>query len=144
MEAFLLRLGLSDDEACRELLSLFTETRVAAGDLLFDYDEPADKLYFLTDGRLAVHKATGFFQKMQVVALLDPGAVIGERAILQQHVRSTRVTAIEECRLSALTRMDFLTFQKLFPESGTQVMEYLLHIVSLRLEKTSGRLARIL
>lgn len=144
MEEFLLRFGLTDDEAYRELFPLFTEKRVSAGDVLFDYNDPAEEFYFLTDGHLAVHKFTGFLKKMQVIALLDPGAVVGEGAILQQHVRSTRVTAIEESRLSGLTKLDFFTFQKRFPESGTQILEYLLSIVSLRLEKTSERLARIL
>ena len=144
MEEFLLRLGLSDDEACRELFSLFTQKKVAAGDILFDYNDPAEEFYFLTEGHLAVHKFTGFLKKMQVIALLDPGAVIGEGAILEKHVRNTRVTAIEESSLWGLTKKDFISFNKRFPESGSQILEYLLSIVSLRLEKTSARLARIL
>jgi CRP/FNR family transcriptional regulator, cyclic AMP receptor protein len=140
----LLRLGLSDDEASHELSSLFTEKTVAAGEVLFDYNDSAEEFYFLRDGHLAVHKFTGFLEKMQVIALLDPGAIVGEGAILQQHVRCTRVTAIEESRLFCLPKMDFFTFQKRFPESGTQILKYLLSIVSLRLEKTSERLARIL
>lgn len=144
MKDFLLGIGLSDEVATLELCSLFAEETVPAGDLLFDYHDQAEKLYFLTDGQLAVHKFTGFLEKMQVIALLDPGAVVGEGAILQQHVRCTRVTAIVESRLSVLPRNDFLEFLKRFPESGAQVLQYLLFIVSLRLEKTSERLAHIL
>jgi CRP/FNR family transcriptional regulator, cyclic AMP receptor protein len=144
VEEFLLRFGLSDDEACQEFFSLFTEKKVAAGDILFDYNDPADEFYLLTKGHLAVHKFTGFLKKMQVIALLDPGAVVGEGAILEKHVRNTRVTAIEESSLLGITKKDFFSFNKRFPENGSQILEYLLSIVSLRLEKTSARLARIL
>ena len=144
MDELLIRIGLSDEEASRELVSLFTEKTVASDDILFDHGDPAEEFYFLKDGHLAVHKFTGFLEKMQVIALLDPGAVVGECAVLQGHVRSTRVTAIKKSTLLVLTKKKFQEYQQLFPESASIILAYLLSIVSLRLEKTAGRLARIL
>ncbi len=144
MDEFLSTIGFSDDTARHEFVSLFTEQKLAAGEVLFYCNEPAEKLFFINEGHLGVHKYTGFLDRMQMIAILDPGAVVGEAAFRQFHARNTRVTAIVESRLSCLERIDFFNFQKQFPESAFCFLEYLFSIASLRLEKTSERLARIL
>ncbi len=144
MDDFLSTIGFPDDSVRHEFVSLFTKQKLAAGEVLFHCNEPAEKFYFLNEGHLGVHKYTGFLEKMQMIAILDPGAVVGEAALLQYHARNTRVTAIVESRLSCLERKDFSSFQKQFPESAFCFLEYLFSIASLRLEKTSERLARIL
>ncbi len=144
MDEFVSTINFSDDEASKQFISLFTEKHIAADKILFDCNEPADKVYFLKEGHLAVHKHTGFLEKMQVIALLDPGTVIGEAALLQKHVHTTRVTSAVDSKLFFIKRNEFLRFQKHFPESGFCFLQYLFFIVNLRLEKTSERLARIL
>ncbi len=144
MDDFLTHFDFSDECSSGDLSSLFSEKKIEAGGILFDYNDPADTLYFLKDGHLAIYKKTGFLDKMQVVALLDPGTIVGEGAILQQHVRNTRVTAIRDSKLFGLTKENFEKFKKKFPVTTHQIVEYLFTIASLRLEKTSERLARIL
>ena len=125
-------------------VSLLSEKRISAGETLFDYDDSAEALYFLSNGRLSVHKFTGFLEKMQVVALLDPGAIVGEAALLQNYSRQTRVVAIEDCTLYGFKREDFATLREHSSELACRFLEHILSIVSLRLEKTSDRLARVL
>jgi CRP/FNR family transcriptional regulator, cyclic AMP receptor protein len=133
------------DEAERHLLSsLLNEKKILAGEVLFDYGDSAAVLYFLSQGRLAVHKLTGFEEKLQVIALLDPGSIVGETAILRDHVRHTRVVAIEDCRLYGLDRKDFAALKDQSEELACRFLEHILSIVALRLEKTSDRLARVL
>jgi len=137
--------GLSDQGAMEALSSFLKKRDLAAGELLFDYgDSTVEEMFFLSHGHLAVHKKTGFQEKMQVIALLDPGAVVGEGALLDGHIRATRVRAIKDSSLLALSRSDFAVFQHQHPLSALLFLEFLLGIVSLRLEKTSERLARIL
>ncbi len=145
MKEFLTVTGLTDQEAVGALSLVLDETDLAIGDVLFDYsDSVADTMYFLSQGHLAVYKKTGFQEKMQVIALLDPGTIVGEGALLAKHRRETRVTAIQESRMWCLTRTDFTAFQKQFPVSACLLLENILARVTLRLEKTSERLARIL
>lgn len=144
MDFFATEAEFLDEEERRELLSLCSEEHLEAGSVLFDYQDPAGKLYFLKEGRLAVHKFTGFQEKMQVVALLDPGAVVGEAALLDNHIRKTRVTAIEASRLLCLEKKDFAALQKDSPKTVFLLLKYFFYITNLRLEKTSERLARIL
>lgn len=143
MDAFFSSIDFSK-ESKRQFFSLFKDEKIAADEILFDYNEPAEKLYVLTEGHLAVHKYTGFLEKMQVIALLDPCTVVGEAALLQRYIHTTRVTAIVDSKVSFIKRKEFLDFQKQYPESGSSFLQYLFSIVSLRLEKTSERLARIL
>lgn len=144
MELFLGSLCIDDEEACQKFSDMLTDKKLAVGEVLFDYNDSADDFFFLREGHLAVYKFTGFLEKMQVIALLDPGSFVGEGAILQQQKRNTRVTAIKESRLSGISHKQFLDYQKRYPQSANQVLKYFFSIVSLRLEKTSERLACIL
>lgn len=143
MDTLLSRLGIPDAEK-RVFVSLLSNKELCAGDVLFEYADVAEALYFLQEGNLAVHKYTGFLEKMQVIALLDPGTVVGEAALLDGHIRKTRVTAIKDSMLLCLKNNDFEVFCKQYPQSGFVFLEYLFSTIALRLEKTSERLARIL
>jgi CRP/FNR family transcriptional regulator, cyclic AMP receptor protein len=144
VDSFAASFNFLDAEEMNELFSLCTEKQLDKGEALFDYQEPAESIFFLKEGRLAVHKFTGFQEKMQVIALLDPGTVVGEAALLHTHTRKTRVAAIEKSSLYCLGRKEFFSWQKKSPVMASRLLEYLLSIVTLRLEKTSERLARIL
>ena len=126
------------------ILSYCSEKRLPAGAVLFEYDEPSLTLYLLAEGRLAVHKFTGFQEKMQVVALLDNATVVSESALLTNAGHTTKVTAIESSLLYCLTQEKYHLLQKENPELAARFLGYLLRVVSLRLEKTSERLAQIL
>ncbi len=144
MDSFATSLDFLDADERSVLFSLCTEKELDAGDSLFDYHESAATIFFLKEGRLAVHKFTGFQEKMQIIALLDPGTVVGEAALLHSHVRKTRVAAIEKSSLYCLDRKEFFNWQKKSPAMASRLLEYLFSVVTLRLEKTSERLARIL
>lgn len=144
MDSFATSLDFLDADERSTLFSLCTEKQLDAGDSLFDYHESAATIFFLKEGRLAVHKFTGFQEKMQIIALLDPGTVVGEAALLHSHVRTTRVAAIEKSSLYCLDRKEFSNWQKKSPAMASRLLEYLFSVVTLRLEKTSERLARIL
>lgn len=144
MEKLLAKIYPANSQAVTEMAPLFSKKRLGEGECLFDYNEVAESFYFVQNGRLAVHKFTGFLTKMQVVALLDRGAVVGEGALFVEQSRKTMVTATEESVLFEMSRQAFFEFQVGFPEYGALFLSYLLRVVTLRLEKTSERLARIL
>jgi len=144
VESSFVFLDFLDEAEGRLVASLLNEKTISAGEVLFNYGDPAAVLYFLSQGRLSVHKFTGFQEKMQVIALLDPGAIVGETALVQDYVRHTRVVAIEDCRLYGLHREDFAALKDQSGALACRFLEHILSIVTLRLEKTSDRLARVL
>ena len=47
MDEFLSTIGFADDTARHAFVSLFTEQKLAAGEVLFYCNEPAEKLFFI-------------------------------------------------------------------------------------------------
>lgn len=126
------------------LASLVGRRVLEQGELLYKVGEPGDDIFFLERGRLTVLKSTGFHNKMQVVAILEPGAVVGEAAIIGGHVHGASVRAVEPSRLFYLSRFQLDDFARQDNGGYTALLRYLLQVSSLRLEKASGRLAHVL
>ncbi|MEM7337207.1 MAG: cyclic nucleotide-binding domain-containing protein [Actinomycetota bacterium] len=68
--------------------------RVAAGDLLTEQGDPGHELYLLLNG-LLVAEVDG-----EPVAELGPGAVVGERAILEGGARTSTLRAVTDCKVA--------------------------------------------
>lgn len=135
---------LEDSE--KEILSRKMEQiTYDAGEYVYHEGDKARGLFLLCRGRVAVLKKTGFGERRQVVALLDPGAPIGERGVLTgEKLRESTLTAIEESELFFLSQV---SFEELLAEHtivAAKLLRYLLGIASLRLSKSSERLAHVL
>jgi len=75
---------------------------LAAGRVLFRQGDPGDDLYLLLDGVLAVEVDD------EKVADVGPGAVVGERSILETGTRTSTLRAVTDCRLAraSATKVD--------------------------------------
>ena len=71
-----------------------TMIKLAATETLVEQGEPGSELYLLLDGVLAV-EVDG-----EIVAEVGPGAVIGERALLEGGTRTSTLRAVTDCRLA--------------------------------------------
>lgn len=131
-------------EELSELLPAMKSVAVDKGGELFHVGDAADGVYFLETGRLAVLKATGFNDRTQVVALLEPGASVGEGGALKGSSRTATIVAIEESRLCRLGRDSLEAFGEKNPSLLIKLLERLLYVANLRLQKSSERLAHIL
>lgn len=136
--------GYLDADDLAALQPHLAEVRLAAGETLFRIGEASTLVYVLVTGRLAVRKKTGFADKMQVVALLDPGAPLGEGAVFAGQVHEATVAAVEDCRLVAFPGEDLGALQDRSPALAWKIINRLLYISHLRLRKGSERLARVL
>ena len=66
--------------------------------------EPGHDLFIVFSGRVGVYRVEG--NKTVSVATLEPGAVIGEIALLREVPRTATVTAIEASRVYRLSYLD--------------------------------------
>jgi hypothetical protein len=71
-----------------------TMVKVAATDTLVEQGHSGTELYLLLDGLLAV-EVDG-----RIVAEVGPGAVVGERALLEGGTRTSTLRAVTDCRLA--------------------------------------------
>ena len=126
------------------LLRVMDLTEIKAGSTLFKTNDSADCLYFVISGRIAVQKQTGFGTRMQVVALLDGGAPLGENGLLESQLRGATLTVVNDSRLLILSRAAFAEIVSTTPSLAVKVLTWLMGRLALRLKKSSERLAHVL
>jgi CRP-like cAMP-binding protein len=134
---------LSDTEQ-EEISPFLEERKLLRGEVLFSPDDVAEGVFFVIKGRLGVQTRTGFEDKQQIVALLDPGSPIGEKGLAERGPRKMTVVAIEDSVLSYLPADCFKQIEKSHPELAIKVLKKLLGIAALRLQANSERLAHVL
>jgi MFS family permease len=84
------------------LASKLIPTTIAAGDAVFHQGDPGDRFYIVQSGRCEV------WIDGEKVAEVGPGEGFGEIALLRDVPRTATVKAVEETRLLALDRDDFI------------------------------------
>jgi CRP-like cAMP-binding protein len=106
--------------------------------------EVEDYMGFVTEGKLAVKKQTGYWGKHIVIAILDKGTMVGEGAFIDQGPRSTTVIAMGPTKILTLAarKMDELIINR--PMLAIKLMKQILHIISLRLRKAGDRISELL
>jgi predicted acylesterase/phospholipase RssA/CRP-like cAMP-binding protein len=103
--------GLSQD-AVGAIGAVMTLREIPAGDVLVREGEAADALYVLLDGRLAISLGDGG----QQLGELEPGAVVGEVAVLSGTLRTATATATTAVRVGVIERADLATLTAEHPE----------------------------
>lgn len=134
---------LQEDEA-HFFLSLMDERICKAGTHLFEKGDPADCLYLVVSGKIAVQKRTGFGERTQVVALLGPGAPVGEGGLLEKKERGSTLLVVQDSKLLVFKRSAFLQLCRENNSLAVKILQWLLERVVVRLQKNSERLAHIL
>jgi len=103
--------GLSP-EAIEAIGAVMTDRALAAGEILVREGEPADELFVLLEGKLAVSLEAGG----QQLGELEPGAVVGEVAVLSGTLRTATATAVTPVRVGVIPRDDVAALTAGHPE----------------------------
>lgn len=133
-----------DQREAEVLLRAMAVVSLKAATPLYRINDPADCLYVLVAGKIAVQMSTGFGDRLQVVALLDPGAPIGESGLLDNQSRGATLATVENSSLLSLTRQDFADLSATHPVLAVKILKWLMARLSIRLKKSSERLAHVL
>lgn len=134
---------LDTDEA-HVLLGAMDEVQFFKSSDLFQRDELADGVYFILSGKVAVKSKTGFGDREQVIALLGPGSVVGEIGLLPGKKRGASAVVVDNSSFLLLKKEKFDQVTQINPHLALKVLQYLLSKSSLRLRKSSERLAHVL
>src|SRR5919204_3997300 len=118
----------SDDQALDALIPYMKGERRRAGDVLFRQGEPADRLYFLQNGRVAFP---------EVGKHVSGGEVFGEVGLFApDQTRTLTAVCEEDCRLVTISRDKALELYYQNPKFGF----FLLRLVSGYLVRDRGEL----
>ena len=95
--------------------------RLVAGEVLFSVGDAGDGCYRIEQGllKIAVTSPKG---EERVIAILGPGSIVGELAMIDGLPRSMSVVAFDNCALRFVSRETFEECMKTHPEIGKQLM----------------------
>ena len=109
---------------------------LASGQMLFVADDPGDGCYRIEKGLLKVSIGSGSGDE-RILAILGPGAIVGELAVLDGLPRSASVLALRDSELLFVSKAKFDQYAKEHPE----LYEHLLMLLASRLRETNDVIA---
>jgi CRP/FNR family cyclic AMP-dependent transcriptional regulator len=124
---------LSDlpDRLSSALLDHAIPKHLTSDEVLFLAGDPGDGFYRLDEGllKVSIASATG---AERILAILGPGAIVGDLAIIDGLPRSASVSALRDCKMRFVSRKAFETFAGKQPE----IYLYLAKVLATRLRVT--------
>ena len=108
--------GVSRAEQAR-FESLSTVLALPAGDGLMEEGAFGNEAMLVLDGDLVIERDG------DVVAMVGPGSVVGEAALLLNEPRNATVTAASDVVVAAMSRREFSSILELCPRVGRIVLE---------------------
>lgn len=127
--------GLPED-LTRALLAGSSIRHLKPGQVLFWAGDPGDGLYRVEDGilKVTVGAASG---AERILAILGPGAIVGDLAVLDGRPRSATVTALRDCSVRFVSRSAFESLSADHPE----IYKHLIQVLAARLRDADMTLA---
>jgi CRP-like cAMP-binding protein len=130
--------GLSH-EALALIAEVTAEEAHATGTRIFQYGDLGDKLFVILEGKVRISREVPGAGE-EALAVLGPGEVFGEMALLDEAPRSADARAHERCRLLVIPKDRFDDLLFLHKELAYEVLWGCVRILSARLRETNDKL----
>ena len=136
--------GLEDEELVRVAI-IASEIELTEATPLFCEDQPADQIFIVTQGKIALHKALGarFGQpsgRFATVAFCSRGQIVGWSALVDPYRYTLSATAWEPCQLLGISSALLRRAMELNPGIGYRVMKCLSEVMGRRLQQVTQSL----
>jgi CRP-like cAMP-binding protein len=124
------------DRLSSELLSGASQRKLVVDEVLFLAGDPGDGFYQVEEGllKISIVSATG---TERILAILGPGSIVGDLAIIDGKPRSASVTALRDARLQFVSRSIFGAFA----DNNPEIYKYLATVLAARLRDTDEIIA---
>jgi len=122
-----------------ELAGVLSLRTLTAGALVFEDGSAGDELFLLSDGQVRIEKEMEA-EGVAELAILSPGDVFGEMALIERAPRSARAVAHTDVSLLVLARTDLDRWLAAEPQAAVGFFVELLRVLSHRLRRTSNAL----
>ncbi|HET7848157.1 MAG TPA: Crp/Fnr family transcriptional regulator [Pseudolabrys sp.] len=119
------------EQLSTSLLASAKPVRLSADQTLFMAGDPGDGCYQVDEGLLKVSMVSPTGAE-RILAVLGPGSIVGDLAMIDGRPRSASVTALRECRLRFVSRSAFEAIGTQCPE----IYKHLLRLLARRLRDT--------
>jgi CRP/FNR family transcriptional regulator, cyclic AMP receptor protein len=123
-----------------ELISrIATQEDHPRGFKIFRHGEPGDKLYLILEGKVRISRDVPGMGE-EALAVLGPGQVFGEMALLDESPRSADAVVHDSCKLLAIPRDGFDDLLFLNKELAYEVLWTIVEMLLERLRETNDKL----
>lgn len=126
------------NEIASELFASASLRQLEAGDTLFQTGDRGDGCYRLDKGLLKVSLISPQVRE-RIIAMITPGAVVGDLAVIDGLPRSASVHALTNCELRFLSRGAFERIAQEHPE----IHQYLVRMLAARLRQADDIIASL-
>lgn len=130
--------GLTE-EGLRLLSDITEEESFATGQTIFEHGTPGDKLYLILQGRVRISRSVSGMGE-EALAVLEPGDILGEMALLDEAPRSADAIAHEACVLLSITKERFEDLLYLHKDLAYEVLWNVIRTLIRRLRATNDKL----
>jgi len=113
------------------LLANAKPVKLAANEILFLAGDPGDGCFRVNEGLLKVSMVSPTGAE-RILAILGPGSIVGDMAMIDGRPRSASVSALRDCKLSFVSRSAFEAVAGKNPE----IYKHLLSLLAARLRDT--------
>jgi CRP-like cAMP-binding protein len=121
------------------IAKLATEESHALGTKIFQHGDAGDKLYLILDGKVRISREVPGMGE-EALAVLGPGEIFGEMALLDESPRSADARVHERCRLLAIPKDGFDDLLFLHKELAYEVLWNIVRMLLGRLRDTNDKL----
>lgn len=125
--------------ALRRIAAIAHEESHPKSAVIFRHGDVGDKLYLVLEGKVRIGRTVPGMGE-EALAVLGPGRVFGEMALLDESPRSADAIAHDRCRLFAIAKhdLDDLLFRD--KELAYEVLWSTVHMLVGRLRSTNDKL----
>src|SRR5450432_3042115 len=127
----------------REALGLIARTTAeeshATGTKIFQFGDAGDKLFIILEGKVRISREVAGMGE-EALAVLGPGDLFGEMALLDESPRSADARAHERCRLLVIAKDAFEELLFLHKDLAYEVLWSCVRMLASRLRETNEKL----
>ena len=126
-------------EALDLIAKVSTEESHALGSKILQHGDVGDKLYLILEGRVRISREVAGMGE-EALAVLGPGQVFGEMALLDESPRSADAVVHERCRVLTIPKDGFDDLLFLHKDLAYEVLWSTVRILVRRLRETTDKL----
>ncbi len=115
------------------------EESYPAGTKVFEHGDPGDRLYLILEGKVRISREVPGMGE-EALAVLGPGDVFGEMALLDEAPRSADAWVHERCRLLAIPKDRFDDLLFVNKDLAYEVLWSVVRLLAGRLRETTNKL----
>lgn len=126
-------------QALELIAKVGSEETHATGTKIFQHGDAGDKLYLILEGKVRISREVPGMGE-EALAVLGPGQVFGEMALLDESPRSADARVHDRCRLLAIPKDGFDDLLFLHKDLAYEVLWGVVRLLVSRLRETNDKL----